>query len=118
MKICSKCKLEKEIKEFYRDKNRKDGHVYWCKECLKPLQQNERGRQAKYRWAKKNSIKVSAYQKVLNALKCGSLIRQPCEKCKSEETQAHHDDYQKPLTVRWLCTQHHAEWHRNNKIIT
>ena len=33
MKICSKCKKELELNMFYRDKNKKDGHRYPCKEC-------------------------------------------------------------------------------------
>jgi hypothetical protein len=24
------------------------------------------------------------------------------------------DDYLKPLSVRWLCTAHHAQWHDEN----
>jgi len=39
-KICSKCKEEKNIDQFYRDKNRKDGHTYQCKVC-RDLYQDE-----------------------------------------------------------------------------
>jgi len=34
-KICSKCKEEKEICEFNKDKTRKDGFENKCKECKK-----------------------------------------------------------------------------------
>ena len=33
MKRCTKCKAEKELKEFSKDKNRKDGLSYRCKGC-------------------------------------------------------------------------------------
>jgi ribosomal protein S27AE len=42
----------------------------------------------------------------------GRLIRQPCEVCGEKKVEAHHDDYDKPLDVRWLCPAHHAETHR------
>jgi ribosomal protein S27AE len=35
-----------------------------------------------------------------------------CSKC-GAKAQAHHDDYKKPLDVRWLCPKHHGEHHRN-----
>lgn len=50
-----------------------------------------------------------------NALRSGNMARQPCEVCGDAKAQAHHDDYSKPLDVRWLCTKHHAEWHRHNE---
>lgn len=59
------------------------------------------------------------------AIAAGVLIQQPCEVCGAFgvmadgrcEVQAHHDDYNKPLQVRWLCQKHHHEWHKNNKPI-
>lgn len=41
----------------------------------------------------------------------GKIVRQPCEVCGSSRTDAHHDDYDKPLAVRWLCRQHHQGLH-------
>lgn len=32
-KICNKCNVEKDVKEFYKDKSQPDGHSYACKEC-------------------------------------------------------------------------------------
>ena len=33
MKLCKKCGLEKEISDFCKDKNGKDGHSNMCKSC-------------------------------------------------------------------------------------
>jgi hypothetical protein len=48
-------------------------------------------------------------------IKSRKLIRKPCEVRKEIKVQAHHDDYTKPLDVRWLCNKHHAEHHKNEK---
>jgi len=42
----------------------------------------------------------------------GRLKRQPCEVCGYLDVHGHHDDYDKPLQVRWLCAEHHREAHR------
>lgn len=44
-------------------------------------------------------------------LRRGLLVRQPCEVC-GGEAEMHHDDYDKPLDVRWLCRDHHLACHR------
>lgn len=49
-----------------------------------------------------------------SATRLGILIRQPCEICGELKVDAHHDDYTKPMDVRWLCRKHHNEHHRNN----
>jgi hypothetical protein len=33
----------------------------------------------------------------------------------TEHVHGHHDDYQKPLVVRWLCRRHHGEVHRRSR---
>lgn len=51
------------------------------------------------------------------AIRKGYLMRQPCEVCGTEiNVEAHHDDYDKPLDVRWLCKTHHAEHHLNERL--
>jgi hypothetical protein len=54
------------------------------------------------------------------AVKMGRLTRQPCEvgvNCLGR-VEAHHDDYSKPLEVRWLCRRHHSEAHREHIMAT
>lgn len=66
----------------------------------------------KKNWYSRNMEKKKAEWTVSNAIRDKKMMRQPCEVCGKEKSQAHHDDYSKPLEVRWLCTKHHAEHHR------
>jgi len=65
----------------------------------------------------------NAHAKVQAALRIGALVRpESCEACQSPwdkaipktKPLAHHDDYNKPLEVRWLCTKCHYAWHEVN----
>jgi hypothetical protein len=56
--------------------------------------------------------RVRAAYLTSDAIRDGRLVRQPCEVCGTTlRVQAHHDDYTKPLDVRWLCFKHHREHH-------
>lgn len=46
-------------------------------------------------------------------LRDNHIERQPCEIC-GAKAEAHHDNYDKPLDVRWLCFKHHRQWHHDN----
>lgn len=73
---------------------------------------------AKYR--SKFPAKARAHSATWNALNGAKITKQPCEVCGKKKVQAHHDDYSKPLEVRWLCAKHHAEHHvkmRDQEII-
>jgi len=41
----------------------------------------------------------------------GHLKRQPCEDCGAEKAEMHHEDYDKPLQVRWKCRTCHLKHH-------
>lgn len=76
-------------------------------------------------WRKRNNFKDGDEKKrrspekrhawsLLNlAVKKGLIKRGKCEICKMPNSLAHHDDYFKPLDVRWLCELHHTRHHEN-----
>lgn len=61
-----------------------------------------------------------------DAIKRGLLVNpEQCSECGFSgrfsdgrtAVQGHHDDYNFPLNVRWLCQRCHHEWHKNNVAI-
>lgn len=131
-----------------------DGHLNFCKECVRikarenrlknieryrakesaraktergiscrlNYQKSERGKEVRRIATKKfrenHPEKFKANVAVNNAVRLGKLKRLPCVRCGSLKTQAHHEDYSKPLDVEWLCSRHHADRHleiRNGK---
>lgn len=70
-----------------------------------------------YKSKEKYGCEVVARKKVAQALKTGRLKKEPCEQCGKEKADAHHDDYNKPLQVRWLCRSCHISWHKKNSPI-
>lgn len=68
-------------------------------------------------------LQSEAHAAVALALNDGLMVRKPCEECGHEPSvnqrgkrwvwtvMAHHDDYEKPLDVRWLCKKCHHRYH-------
>lgn len=54
-----------------------------------------------------NPEKWQARVEARNAVKNGELKRDDCMVCGSPKSEAHHEDYSKPLNVIWLCHKHH-----------
>ena len=135
MKYCGTCESYKNVSEFHKRKASNDGLCSKCKTCQKVYDkarvhhahrvearaiyaQTDEGRiasnRAKAEWRKRNPEKSRAHRIIAYHVRKGNITRQACEACGNNETHAHHDDYSKPLNVRWLCNEHHAEWHRLN----
>ena len=76
-------------------------------------------RQASWR-AKNNGPVGQSHLAVLRAIRTGALVRPDvCENCGHPSggvglINAHHDDYSKPLSVRWLCGSCHKRVHNGN----
>lgn len=62
-------------------------------------------------WRRANPGKYDAHLAVQRAVKAGELEKQTCEVCGIEAVDAHHDQYDEPLKVRWLCRRHHTRLH-------
>lgn len=131
-KKCFKCGEVKPLSEFYKHKQMKDGHVNKCKACnkkdvanhrvenIEKIREYDRARGNRQRegytkeWREKYPKKYKAQCMVNNQKRAGNLHQEPCEICGCEKSVAHHDDYDKPLNVRWLCQAHHQQWHAKN----
>lgn len=135
MKTCSSCKSEKESEMFQKRKASHDGLTSRCKSCLKEYedsrlrdpkrmmarreyQKTSKGKishnKASKKWVEKNAIKRGCHIIVGNALRDKRLFKSTCEVCGSKKVEGHHDDYSRPLSVRWLCAEHHNQWHKEN----
>jgi len=68
-------------------------------------------------WRAENPEKVRAHWAVNRAVRSGSLVKPQCCECCHQATPSpllhgHHEDYDHPLDVRWLCSSCHAVEHR------
>lgn len=133
-KNCFKCGVSKPLSEFYAHSAMTDGHLNKCKECNKKDVRNnyaknrhkyaayERMRfklpsrktsviEAQRRMRTREPLKYKARQMVSRFVREGKIKRLPCSVCGNPNSQAHHEDYSKPLDVVWLCFKHHRERH-------
>lgn len=128
----SKCKeCIKSAVRLHRDKNIDKIREYDKKrsnephrlEVRKDYQKTEAGKLAKKRaiaaYNKRYPMKYATHIITRNAVRDGKLFpATSCSVCNStKKIEGHHDDYTKPMDVRWLCEKCHKEWHRHNKPI-
>lgn len=58
-----------------------------------------------------NEEKNRARRALMYEVERGRIVRQSCDVCGKPDAHGHHEDYSKPLDVRWLCPAHHTERH-------
>jgi hypothetical protein len=99
--------------EYYREYDRQRGALEHRKQANRIRAAATPPRPAK-QWREAHPEKYRAHVIVGNALRDGKLGRGvACEACGcAPPLEAHHDDYDKPLHVRWLCRDCHAAHHK------
>jgi len=131
-KTCFKCGTEKPLTEYYKHPRMADGHLNKCKSCAKAdakarrfgpnreavlaydrARGNRQSPEQRKEYRRRFPKKARARSAVNNALRDGRLLKpNECQKCDSTlAIHGHHDDYDKPLEVQWLCAACHHQWH-------
>jgi len=133
-KPCFKCGADKPLSEFYRHPRMADGHVNKCKDCNKSDVTDNRSKRIDYyraydrnrgsrqtlehqrEYKERFPKKSKARNAVGNAVRDGKLSKpDACQECGAVgRIHGHHDNYDHPLDVRWLCVACHSQWHKEN----
>ena len=132
---CAGCETYIERDLFAKNKNRPNGLHAYCLACNRRKQAAERarrgeeyremrrryratenGRDAYRRYVPQHPWQKQAQMLVWGAIAAGRMKKaETCSSCGNGGIiDGHHDDYAKPLEVRWLCRWCHQEWHRLN----
>lgn len=99
--FCSKCKANKELE-----------NKRYCRLCSNAYTR---------KWRKTHPLtadekfKSNVRRKLNMRIQRGKIQRKPCEQCGEIKVEAHHDDYNKPYEVRWLCRRCHIAHHKELK---
>lgn len=121
---CQRCKSTENLSVNSTTVSKKGivKHSYMCRDCnterARKYRATTNGRQrineAVWRSTQKHMNKHLARLKVSYALKRKAMIRpDKCSSCHEiKKVEAHHDDYSKPLEVKWFCRTCHADYHR------
>ena len=100
----------RKIKEKYYQENRERFLEYQG-----TYRENNKDKISKYQkdWAEQNPEKSKAKYMLANAIKSGKIQKSSyCETCfRDGKLHGHHPDYNKPLTVVWLCPSCHKKIH-------
>lgn len=66
------------------------------------------------KYLKNNPEKTKSKRAVQYAISSGKLKKESCRVCGNIKVEAHHEDYDFPLNIIWVCRKHHMEIHVKN----
>lgn len=125
-KTCRRCGVERPLTEFNRNRRERDGMQRTCRKCQLEVNRDWRERnpekaraasrryQARHPAPRASSRDVRRVHSALaRAVRAGTVLKpSACSVCSSNgRIEAHHEDYGKPLEVRWLCPRCHQRVH-------
>lgn len=140
-KKCPKCGLIKEFSDFGTNRHELIGLHCTCLECCRhgykkyysnndnkkkvlekqslynslPERRNTKNKRLR-ELRKLHPVKYKARYTLNHSVASGKIVKKPCEVCGANMAEAHHDDYSKPLEVRWLCPRHHDAFHAEQRL--
>lgn len=121
---CKSCAQKDSMKnraqkiEYYREYDKKRARMPQRIKAQKEYNKTEAGKKAIYNSVKNYRAKHPDRQKIYRD--CEKTLVNPhiCSQCGGTVmVEAHHDDYNKPFEVRWLCRICHRRWHKTHKPI-
>lgn len=101
--LCNKC----------QENPRRNDDQRWCNDCHAEYERLNRPKHSELTDEQRKRANVRAYANVYKNR--GKLIQENCENCGSPDSQMHHEDYDKPLEVTWLCRDCHLQLHENQE---
>jgi hypothetical protein len=96
--LCINCRQFRRLIEFWRSGSYPPQYDTACRDCRNEYRRDH---------GPSYPIKEKARRETKNALKRGTIKKNPCGKCGNTKVEAHHGDYRQPLKVIWLCRYCH-----------
>ena len=135
-KKCFKCEEVKPLSDYYKHKKMADGHLNKCKKCtkgdvsshraanLEKTREYDRKRGGLRHRIESNTKRTKEFRRKFperykahialnNAVRDGKIHKpELCSVCGlRRQIEGHHDDYNKPIDVVWLCSACHSKLH-------
>ena len=129
LKICRGCKQKQPVENFYVNTRMRDGHLSYCKNCVRIKAREWRDahpdivkakrkayaeahpglrKEVKKTWNRRNPEKVRA-KSLAQHIPCPNV----CERCgETRSLHRHHPDYDKPREVIFVCQPCHVSIHK------